>query len=298
MIPFPLFRNVLALAVALLPISAFSENVIQDKDRIVFIGDSITGQGVLGGGNAWVALIGEGIALARPQVRLTLIGLGGSGATWQNFEKRSRNGPLALDVKTTDVGKTLNAGAELAVFMLGMNDVLAPALNGETSGFENWIHRYQELIETIQNRSNPRVIALATVTPCTENPASPKNLAIQEMNKRLAILAREKGYLLLPTNKISYEILNAGRKHKPDFHITRDFVHPNKVGHLAIAAGMLRGLGEEKAATLLLAKHDSWFKPAPADLPAFSYTLGRLPGSPDEPSHSFLLSYTGTHRVL
>ena len=74
--------------------------------------------------------------------------------------------------------------------MLGMNDVLAPALDGEPEGFDKWIARYTELIESIRARSHPRVIALATISPCTEDPESPKNLAIAEMNRRLSGLAR------------------------------------------------------------------------------------------------------------
>ncbi len=284
-------------ALLLFPFFARAESLIKDKDRIVFIGDSITGQGMLGGGNAWVALIGEGIALARPKLRPTLTGLGGSGATvgaWQNFEKRSRTGPVALDVKEIDVGETLDAGAEVIVIMLGMNDVLAPALDGEPEGFDKWIARYTELIESIRARSHPRVIALATVSPCTEDPASPKNLAIAEMNRRLSGLAREKGFALLPVNETSLELLYLGRQWKSDFRVTSDFVHPNRAGHLAIAAGMLRGLSEEKAATLLLEKHSAAYLPAEGDLPTFSHILTRKPGSPDDATHTFLVEYHWT----
>lgn len=78
----------------LLSFPLIAQPVIRDSDRIVFIGDSITGHGVLAGANGWIAMIGEGIQLARPDAKPTLIGLGGSGATveaWQSFEKRSRN---------------------------------------------------------------------------------------------------------------------------------------------------------------------------------------------------------------
>jgi lysophospholipase L1-like esterase len=274
-----------------------SAGTIQDGDRIVFVGDSITGQGARAGKNGWIAMIGEGLALARPEAQPTLIGLGGSGATvgaWHNFEKRSRTGPVALDVKTIDVGQTLDAGAEIMVVMLGMNDVLAPSLRDEPANFDAWLARYAALVETLRTRSHPRVIALATVTPCTEDPASPKNRVLAELNRRLADLAREKHFRLLPTNAAAYEIQALGRADKPDFRVTGDFVHPNRAGHVAIAVGMLRGLGEASAAEKLLAKYSALWQPAAGTLPALSYSLTRQAGSPDDERQRFVVDYQWT----
>src|ERR1700676_2310640 len=91
--------------------------------------------------------------------------------------------------------------------------------------------RYGELVEAIRARSHPRVIALATVTPCTEDPASPKNQVLAELNKRLVRLAQEKHFLVLPTNEAAYEVQSMGRAFQPNFHVTGDFVHPNGAGH-------------------------------------------------------------------
>jgi lysophospholipase L1-like esterase len=298
-----MIRNYLAALIALiaLPVactrSAPSDSAIQDHDRIVFIGDSITAQGARAGKNGWIAMIGEGLALVRPDAQPTLIGLGGSGATvgaWQNFEKRSRTGPVALDVKTIDVGQTLDAGAEIMVVMLGMNDVLAPSLRDDPANFDAWLARYTNLVETLRNRCHPRVIALATVTPCTEDPASPKNRVLAQLNQRLEALAREKHFRLLPTNAAAYEFQAKGRTFNPQFRVTGDFVHPNGAGHVAIAVGMLRGLGEATAAEKLMAKRASWLKPAAAKLPILSYTLTRKTGSPDDEIQHFVIDYQWT----
>ena len=272
-------------------------SVIKDGDRIVFIGDSITGQGAKGGKGAWISLIGAGVGLVRPEAKPTLIGLGGSGSTvgaWLGFEKRSRVGPLALDVKETDVGETLDAGAEIVVVMLGMNDVLAPSLRDEAASFDGWIARYGELVEAIRARSHPRVIAVATVTPCTEDPGSPKNRVLVELNKRLVTLAKEKNFRVLPTNEAAYEIQEKGRAWQPFFAITGDLVHPNRAGHLAIAVGMLRGLGEETAAARLLEKHVEAYSAPAGKLPVLSYTMTRVTGSPDDAAHRFIVKYRWT----
>jgi lysophospholipase L1-like esterase len=277
--------------------TAQRESAIKDNDRIVFIGDSITGQGAKGGKGGWIAMIGEGLNLTRPQAKPILIGLGGSGSTvgaWLNHEKRSRTEPIALDVKETDVGKTLDAGAEIVVVMLGMNDVLSPSLKNDPADFDAWITRYGDLVEAIRARSHPRVIALATVTPCTEDPASPKNQVLAELNKRLVKLAREKQFLVLPTNEASYEVQSIGRDYQPHFRVTGDFVHPNSAGHLAIAVGMLRGLGEESAAAKLLAEHSALYKSAADKFPTLSYTLVKAPGSPDDETQRFTVQYQWT----
>jgi len=274
-----------------------TEALIKDNDRIVFVGDSITGQGAKGGKNGWIALIGEGLSLERPAAKPTLIGLGGSGMTvgaWLGSEKKSRTEPVALDVKETDVGKTLDAGAEIVVVMLGMNDVLSPGVKNTPAELDAWSTRYSDLIEALRARSHPRVVALATVTPCTENPKSPKNLVVAELNSRIAKLAKEKNFIVLPTNAAAYEVQALGRSYRPDFRITVDFVHPGGAGHMAIAMGMLRGLGEDKAAQKLLEKYPALYKPAADKFPTLSYTIARKPGSPDDATQRFIVDYQWT----
>jgi lysophospholipase L1-like esterase len=273
------------------------ERIIKDSDRIVFVGDSITGQGAKGGKGGWIALVGEGLRLGRPAAKATLTGLGGSGATvsaWLNFEKRSRTKAVILDVKDLDVGKTLEAGAEVVIVMLGMNDVLAPSLKNKPADFDAWAIRYADLIEALRARSHPRTMALATVTPCTEDPASPKNRVLAELNARILKLAKEKNLLVLPTSEASYEVQGLGRTYRPYYHVTADFVHPNAAGHLAIAVGMLRGLGEAEAAKKLLARYARLYKPAADSFPTLSYMVRKWPSSPDDAAHRFTVSYQWT----
>jgi len=114
------------------------------------------------------------------------------------------------------------------------------------------VANYRELVTSLQSRLKPKVIAVATATLCTEDVHhSPKNAMMDQLNKRLTDLAMEMGWLVLPTNQTMREVLERGRQVKPDFHVTGDYVHPNEPGHLAIAMGMLRGLGEIDAAHTL-----------------------------------------------
>jgi len=276
---------------------ARADAIIHDNDRIVFCGDSITGH--TGNGGGWVSLIRKGLMLTHPAGKYEMISLGGSGATlgaWVNMEKKSREEPLYLDVKDFDVKATLDAGADVIIIMLGMNDVLSPGIKNTPADFDSWAERYKGLIETLKARSHPRVIGLATIPPCTEDEASPKNKVEAELNTRLRALAKEENALILPTHEAAMELLAMGRGYTPDFHVTADFVHPNGPGSLAIAVGMLRGLGENDAAAGLLAQNEKLIRPAETALPALSYSLAAQPGSPDDLKRTFKIHYqwTGT----
>jgi lysophospholipase L1-like esterase len=277
--------------------AAQPEKIIRDGDHIVFIGDSITAQGALGGKQAWLALFGEGLALVRPTAQPVLLGLGGSGSTvghWLSVEKRSRSEATTLDDKKRDIGQTLDAQVDIVVIMLGMNDVLSPSLQGTSESFATWMQQYAALVEAVRIRSHPRVIALATVTPCTEDSDAPKNKALAEMNLRLRQFAEQNKYVVLPTSESAFEMLQVGRLAQPDFHVTGDFVHPNGAGHVAIAVGMLRGLGEAAAAEQLLSKYAGQYRPAPDTLPRLSYTLKQLAGSADDDVQNMVLHYNWT----
>ena len=280
--------------------SANAETIVHDNDRIVFCGDSITGQGGRGGSTGWVGLIKEGLAISHPTGGQTFTALGGSGATvgaWQIFEKKSRDHSVLLDVPGVDVKATLDGGADIIVIMLGMNDLTSPGVKDIPSDFDAWAARYHDLIESLKARAHPRVVALATITPYTEDRSSPKNRVEGELNNRLVELAKQENAVVLPTHEAMMELLEAGRGFRPDFHVTADFVHPNNIGHLAIAVGMLRGMGESAAAARLLDKYSKIFRPATADLPALSYELSVQEASPDESCRRFTIHYQWTPPV-
>jgi hypothetical protein len=199
-----------------------------------------------------------------------------------------------MDVPNVDVKATLDGGAEVLIIMLGMNDILRPTLKPTPADYDGWELCYRGLIDTLKKRVRPRVVCLATITPCTEDIDSPKNRIEAELNSRLVALAKDENALVLPTHEAMAELLATGRSYRPDFHITIDFVHPNAAGHLAIAVGMLRGLGEKQAADRLLDKYSNLLRPASKDLPALSYTLTASPDSPDQFIRHFTIRYQWT----
>ena len=265
-------------------------SLLQPNDRIVFVGDSITGQGA--GSNGWAGLIGEALKATHPDGNFTIISLGGSGhgvGSWQNIEKKSRTESVILDVKTVDVKETLDQPVNVLVSMLGMNDVLFPRMKATDTDYDKWMADYGALIDSLKERTHPRVIALATPTMCTEDPDSPKNQAMRGLHARIAQLGKSKNYTILPTYETMLDILNEGRSFNPAFHVTADFVHPNGPGHLAVAMGMLKGLGEEKAAKYLYDKYTPNFFKKDAD--SLSWRVEPLPSALDSESQSYRIRY-------
>lgn len=291
-----IFHTLILLILAIIPGTvAFATNTgaLRDGDRIIFVGDSITGLGS-NNGQGFVHLIESVLRQTHPSNTMQFVALGGSGqsvASWLSVEKESRRKECLLDVPGVGVQTNLDRGADVLVVMLGMNDVLAPYVSDTATDLDTWTERYRSLIRALRERVHPRVLAVASVTMATEDPASPPNRLIAAMNGRLAALARAEQCLLLPTSETMHDVLRDGRQRCSDFHVTYDFVHPNAAGHVAIAAGMLKGLGEDAAAQSLLNQA------VLSKGPSLSYAVEPVAGSLGTEQQTFRLRYWWTATV-
>ena len=235
---------------ALVQATASTAPLLQRDDRIVFIGDSITGLG-WNNGQGFIHQIETALREKWPEGKQQVVPLGGSGqsvGSWQGVEKMSRDKERTLDAKDVGVKAALDRPADVVVVMLGMNDLLAPYVTERAEDLEAWADRYKALVTALRERVKPRIIALATISLASEDPASPKNRVRDALNSRLAKLATAEHCVLLPVGEAMLAQLQKGRARLPDFHVTYDYVHPNQHGHRAIAIGMLKGLGEHEAA--------------------------------------------------
>ena len=274
-------------AAALVALTARAEPLLRPNDRIVFVGDSITGLGAKQA-DGFVQQIAWAMRQAHPDATPTLIALGGSGqsvGSWLDVEERSRTAMTLLDVPNVEVKTTLDQGADVLVIMLGMNDLLAPYVSERKEDLDAWAERYRTLIRTLRERAKPRAVALATVTLLTEDPASPKNRVRNALNRRVAALATSERCALLSAGDEMYQMLQRGRDLIPDFHVTADFVHPNRFGHTAIALAVLKGLGENAMALRLYDRYAAALVPA-VNLPALSYRLAA-----DAKARTYTISY-------
>ena len=272
------------LAVLLFGTSGIAaEPALKGNARIVFIGDSITGQGGGWLGTGYVFKMRDALRAVYPEAQHELVPLGGSGmgvGAWLGLAKDEAKQRHDLDVKGVEVAAALSKPADVMVVMLGMNDVLAPYVSDTDASLDRWVANYRELISVLSARLTPKVVALATVTPQTEDPTTPMNRVLAQMNQRITTLAAELKANVVPTNATYWRVLWEGRKIQADFSLAGDRIHPNQPGHVALAMAMLEGLGEEKASAWLreerLAKALSMLSavPAPIAPPEWVVTSG------------------------
>lgn len=254
------------------PAAALKEGSV----RVVFVGDSITGQSRNRPGG-FANLMEAALRAVYPGSSPDLVALGGSGQPvggWLGVELASRTENKMLDVPGVGVKASLDQPADVLVVMLGMNDVVAPYLDGSEAGLDGWIERYAKLLDALRQRVNPKTVALGGVTLCTEDLAGFKNQLIDRMNLRVQALAEKSGARYLPTSETMKEVLKQGRRITPELHLSDDYVHPNDAGHLAVAVGMLRGLGEPKVAEWLVEQRlNPILKKASGGRPAISWEI-------------------------
>lgn len=279
---------------------AFAEQTVSlnGNERIVFIGDSITGQGGGWQGAGYVFKMREALRAVHPDSKPDLVPLGSSGmgiGAWLGLAKNEAKQKHDLDVKGVEVASALSQPADIMVVMLGMNDVLAPYVNETDESLDQWIANYRDLIGVLSTRLKPKIIGLATITPQTEDTETPKNRVMERMNERISKLAAELKARLLPTNALYWDVLAQGRKTQADFTLSGDRIHPGATGHIVMAMAMLKGLGEDKAATWLreerLVKVMSGLKPKaiPAVPPPWLVASGIvLHGWQDKPADADL----------
>ena len=273
---------------------AIEPQLMQGKARVVLVGDSITGLS-RNYATGFAHQMDWALEQTYPGCKPSIVALGGSGQgvrSWLNIEMKSRSEATFLDVKGIEVKTALSQPADVLVIMLGMNDVLSPYVNDDPASIESWAAGYRELITNLQSRVHPKVTALGTATLCTEDVNSPKNRMIDKLNARAFQLGQEMHLSMLGTNVMMRNALALGRERKPDFHVTYDFVHPNEVGHIAVAMAMLGGLGEADAAQKLADERlPKALEKAAGPLPALSYAVEPLASVAGDEHQSFRVRY-------
>ena len=285
-----LFSGFIFLALA--ASQALSDTLLLPTDRVLFAGDSITGHS-MNLTDGYCNQMAWALKQVHPASTNTLLALGGSGqgvGSWMSVATYTNATPSYLDVPGIEVRTTLDAGTDVLVIMLGMNDLLSPYIADTPEGRQAWLGSYTNLIRTLRARTHPRLIALGTVTLLTEDFQSPKNVARANLNQQVAAIAAAEGCLVFQTGEGTSNLLQRGRCLTPDFHVAGDFVHPGTAGHTAIAMAMLNGLGETNAAQLLESRYLSALIPTNS-YPALSYGISAASRGSDTQTNTYTISY-------
>ncbi len=200
-----------------------------------------------------------------PEKRLKVASLGFSGyqvGTWLGVESKTRDGkPYMTHVKPGwNVTEVLSNKVDVVAIFLGMNDILQPSVRDDDAALDKWAADLKSLAVALRARTHASGMILCTTTPLTADPGSPKNLVRERMSERLRKVAAEEGYAVAEFGDAVQGAIEDCRRASTSFQPVPDFVHPRKLGHLAMARELCRALGEAKCAEFIAADYAAELK--------------------------------------
>ncbi len=203
--------------------SSIAQPVLEQGNRVVFFGDSVTRAGVRPDG--YITLTSQMIEAAYPGKNIKLIGAGVSGNKVADLLQR-------LD------RAVLKRNPDVVVIYIGINDVwhwthpttVAKGVKGTThEDFEAGLKTLIQKIEAVGAR-----VVLCTPTVIGEKPdgSNPNDKMLEEFAAISRRVAEETGVQLVDLRKAFIEYL---KEHNPDNLekgiLTKDGVHPNAKGN-------------------------------------------------------------------
>ena len=230
-----------------------AEPLVKPGETVVLIGDSITEQAYR---NPW----GFYHVLTNAAPGIDFVPLGFSGYQVKGWSDMERASVTNADVWTwyRDPGWNLKAvfdgKVDVFVVFLGMNDILQPSIRDDEADVARWLRDYATFARNLRARSRPREMVFATITPLTDDPASPKNRVRERLNNRLRMLAALTGARVADYGEALAGGLGALRAIDPDYRLVPDCVHPDAHGHLLIAETLCEELGLADAADAIAAR--------------------------------------------
>ncbi len=246
-----LFKNLLACSVQLAVLAGLvliiptqlQAQEMENNQRIVFLGDSITQSG--NGPGGYVTLVREALKASHPDQLIEIIGAGISGNKVPDLQKR-----LTRDV--------LDKNPSKVVIYIGINDVWHSA-HGKGTPIETFESGLNDIISQIK-------AAGASVVLCTPSTIGEKHDGSNELDEMLTEFSavsrkvaatHELKLLDLRKNFIDYLKAN-NQENKERGVLTTDGVHLNKAGNEFVASQMLQAISVQPSDRVL--RHVVMFK--------------------------------------
>ena len=213
--------------------------LIENGSKLVMIGDSVTdfgrarplGEGLLDGiGKSYVGLVDALLNVTYPDCHIRVINMGTSGDNIRDLKARWQTD--ALDLKP-----------DWLSILIGINDVWrqfdTPFITEGHVPLEEYRSTLEELVESVL----PNVKGLVLMTPFFMEPnrQDPMRAQMDRYGEAVKEIARKHGTYLVDLQAMFDEFF----KHRYSASITWDRIHPNILGHMAIAREFLNTIGFE-----------------------------------------------------
>jgi len=223
----------LLLVIAATLTSCTGERMLLRKgERILFLGDSITEQGVKPKG--YVALLQEQLGARYPDLGIEVIGAGISGNKVTDLQRR-----LVKDV--------IDRKPTIVVIYIGINDVWHWALvNHKGTTKEEFEKVLREIIARIQYSGAEVVLCTPSVIGEKFDGTNSQDSTLNQYSVISRKIASNQGVRLCDLRKAFVEHLTLHNKeNKEKGVLTTDGVHLNDAGNKFVAEEMLRFFGEK-----------------------------------------------------
>lgn len=214
---------------------------IGEKDKLVFIGDSITdcgrgrpvGEGLFDAiGKGYVGNIEALLTAAYPELGIRVVNMGTSGHRVRDLKERWQ----------TDV---LDLKPDWLAVMIGTNDVWRQYDSPAMTEDHVYIDEYKAALEELIIQTKPSLKGLILMTPffIESNKADLMRAAMDQYGETVKGLALKHGALLVDTQAAFDRVL----AHLYSAALSWDRVHPNQAGHAIIARSFLQSIGYDFA---------------------------------------------------
>jgi lysophospholipase L1-like esterase len=211
--------------------------LIEPNGKIVFMGDSITdcgrtqpvGEGLFAPwGNGWVNIVAGLLGAVYPGHRLRVVNMGTSGNTVRDLAARWEGDVFAQE-------------PDWVAVMIGTNDVwrqFDSPLMPETHVYPD---EYRATLEKLVSATLPKVRGMVLMTPFYLEPD--RRDAMRAMMDRYGLIVKETA-AKFGTAFVDTQAAMAGLvKNYHSSYVAWDRVHPNVIGHAAIARAFLDAVG-------------------------------------------------------
>ena len=211
--------------------------LIESKSKLIMIGDSVThcerekpiGEGLFGAiGKGYVGYVQGLIEATYPEKQIRVVNMGLSGNTVRDLNHRWQSDVLDLKPDWLSI-------------MIGINDVWRQFDLPLITEGHVYLDEYKQTLEKLVKDTLPKLKGMVLMTPYYMEPN--KNDTMRAMMDQYGQVVKEiaKKYntILVDTQATFDEMFK-------NFHpnnIAWDRIHPNNVGHMAIARAFLKGVG-------------------------------------------------------
>ncbi|MCR5263680.1 MAG: SGNH/GDSL hydrolase family protein [Clostridiales bacterium] len=212
----------------------------ENRDRIVFTGDSVTdsgrgrpvGQGLWDGvGNGYVRAIDSLLAVAYPESIFHIMNTGSSGFTSRDL----------LSVWQRDV---LDLKPDWVSVCIGFNDVWRQFDSPGVTEQHVYIDEFEENVAKMADLTIPRVKGMILLTPYYIE-TNTQDAMRAEMDKYGAVIKKIGAERNIPVVDLQKEFCDY-LKYRHSSYIMWDRVHPGWVGSMIIARAVLKALGADR----------------------------------------------------